>query len=91
MPTRREQQPFQPAPHIVWSTRCLDPDDPWQWRWYVRQVLVHGRAEDVARLPVSEIQRLLPELALPDEVRQLWESYLAYRRRNRRASQQAPA
>ena len=61
--------------HIVWSKRELDLSDPWQRRWYINQVLVHGRAEDVARLDWEEVRRLLPELNLPPEVRHLWEAY----------------
>ena len=59
--------------HIVWSKRELDLSDPWQRRWYINQVLVHGRAEDVAQLDWEEVRRLLPELDLPPEVRHLWE------------------
>ncbi|MBC7098245.1 hypothetical protein H5T52_03880 [Candidatus Bipolaricaulota bacterium] len=65
--------------HIVWSKRELDLSDPWLRRWYIRQVLVHGRAEDVARLDWDEIRRVLPELDLPGEVRRLWEGYFRAR------------
>lgn len=61
--------------YIVWSKRELDLSDPWQRRWYIQQVLAHGRAEDVARLDWEEVRRLLPKLRLPQEVRRLWESY----------------
>ncbi|MGC9530528.1 MAG: hypothetical protein ACP5G2_08000 [Candidatus Bipolaricaulaceae bacterium] len=61
--------------HIVWSARELDLSDPWQRRWYIRQVLLHGRAEDVAQLDWEEVRRLLPELDLPSGVRRLWEEY----------------
>jgi len=61
--------------HIVWSKRELDLSDPWQRRWYIQQVLTHGRAEDVAGLDWEEVHRLLPELDLPSEVRRLWEEY----------------
>lgn len=61
--------------HIVWSKKELDLSDPWQRRWFIQQVLIHGRAEDVAQLDWEEVRRLLPELDLPTEVRQLWEDY----------------
>lgn len=64
--------------HIVWSKRELDLADPWQRRWWVQQVLLHGRAEDVATLNWEEVRQLLPQLELPTEVRQLWEAYFAY-------------
>jgi hypothetical protein len=37
--------------------------------------LTHGRAEDIAELDWGEIKKLLPELDLPKEVRNLWENY----------------
>ena len=61
--------------HVVWSTREVNLEDPWQRRWYIQQVLIHGRAEDVAALDWEEVRRLLPELRLPSEVRRLWEAY----------------
>lgn len=64
---------MRPKPYIVWSKRELGLSDPWQRRWYIRQVLLHGRSEDVAELDGGEIHRLLPELDLPAEVRSLWE------------------
>ncbi len=63
--------------HILWSKDTLDLEDPWQRRWYIRQTLVHGRAEDIAALDWDEVQKLLPELDLPPEVRRLWESFFA--------------
>ena len=63
--------------HILWSKDSLDLKDPWQRRWYIRQVLVYGRAEDIASLNWDEIREHLPELDLPPEVRRLWESFFA--------------
>ena len=34
--------------YIVWSTDRLDLADPFQRKWYIRQVIEHGKAEDVA-------------------------------------------
>lgn len=33
----------------LWSKEQIDLTDDWQRRWYIRQVLLYGRAEDVAR------------------------------------------
>ena len=60
---------------IVWSKREIDLSDPWQRRWWINQVLTHGRAEDVAALDWDEIRRLLPDLNLPPLIRSLWEDY----------------
>jgi len=60
---------------IVWSKREIDLSDPWQRRWWISQVLTHGRAEDIAALDWDEIRRLLPDLNLPPLIRRLWEDY----------------
>jgi hypothetical protein len=65
--------------YIVWSKQEIDLSDEWQRRWYIRQVLMYGRAEDVARLDWDEIERLLPELDLPETLH-LWESYFHARK-----------
>jgi len=61
--------------YIVWSKNEIDLADPWQRKWYIQQVLTHGRAEDIAELDWEEIKQLLPEINLPKEVRRLWEDY----------------
>ncbi len=66
---------MQPKRYIVWSKNEIDLADPWQRKWYLQQVLTHGRAEDIAELDWEEIKQLLPELNLPKEVRRLWEDY----------------
>jgi hypothetical protein len=63
--------------YIVWSKERLDLSDPWQRRWFIKQVLLHGRAEDVAALDWEEVRQLLPQLDLPSEFRRLWEEYFA--------------
>lgn len=50
-------------------------DDPFQRKWYIEQVLQHGRAEDVSELNWNEIKKNLPQLNLPRPVKQLWEHY----------------
>jgi hypothetical protein len=67
---------FHPPRHIVWSTNQVDLSDPFQRRWYLRQVLTHGRAEDIRSLDLEEIRRELDELDLPPEVYSLWKSFL---------------
>lgn len=68
--------------YIVWSTDRLDLTDPWQRRWWVQQVLIHGRAEDIAALNWDEVRQFLPTLHLPPWVRRLWEEYFAYATQN---------
>ncbi len=62
--------------HIVWSTDALDFEDPFQRQWYVRQVLLYGRAEDIRKLDLDQVARLLPALDLPSDIQRLWRNYL---------------
>lgn len=70
---------IKPKRYIIWSTdEEIDLDEPRQRKWYIEQVLSHGRAEDIAELNWDEVRRLLPELNLSGRVRRLWEDYFAY-------------
>lgn len=72
---------MKPKRYIVWSTnKDIDLNDPWQRKWYIEQVLSHGRAEDVSELDWDEIKLLLPELNLPKNIKHLWENYFDARR-----------
>lgn len=70
---------FQPARHIVWSTDHLDLSDPFQRRWYLRQVLLHGNAQDIQALDFAEVAMVLDELDLPDDLYRLWKRTLEMR------------
>ena len=70
---------IQPPPHIVWSTDRVDLDDPFQRRWFLRQVLTHGRAEDIRKLDLSEVERELENLDLPPDIYSLWNSFFKTR------------
>ena len=65
--------------YIVWSTDQVDPTDPFQRRWLLRQVLTHGRADDIRALDFDEIERELDNLHLPPEIDSLWRTYLEQR------------
>jgi hypothetical protein len=66
---------MRPKKYIVWSTDEVDQNDPFQKMWFVKQVLTHGRAEDIAALDWDEVKALMPELDLPEEIAALWEDY----------------
>lgn len=68
---------MRPKRYIVWSKERVDLSNPLQKKWYVQQVLTHGRAEDVASLDWKELESLLPGMQLPPRVRRLWEDYFA--------------
>jgi len=62
--------------YIVWSTDHIDQSDPFQRRWLLRQILTHGRAEDIRALDWDEIKRELDFLDLPQEIDSLWRTLL---------------
>jgi hypothetical protein len=66
---------MRPKRYLVWSKNDIDLEDPFQHKWYIRQVLINGRAEDVASIDWDEIKTYLPELNLPANINRLWESY----------------
>jgi len=69
---------IKPKRYIVWSTdKEMDLSNPWQRKWYIKQVLTKGRTEDIAELDWEEIKALLPQLELPKDVKSLWEDYFA--------------
>jgi hypothetical protein len=70
---------FSPPKHIVWSTDRIDLADPFQRKWYIRQVIEHGKAEDIASLDLDEVARLLDELNLPPYLHSLWSRFLESR------------
>ncbi len=70
---------IRPPRHIAWSTDRVDLADDFQRKWYIRQVIEHGLAEDVARLDLDEVARLLPEFDLPDNLYTLWARFLESR------------
>jgi hypothetical protein len=65
--------------YIVWSTESLQLDDPFQRRWLLKQILTHGRAEDICKLNIGEIALELENLNLPEEIYSLWKRYAEYR------------
>jgi hypothetical protein len=62
--------------HIVWSTDQIDLSDPFQKRWYIQQVLTHGKAEDLRTLDLEEVRRVFDQITLPMDVRNLWQNFL---------------
>jgi len=71
---------LRPPAYIVWSTDQIDLSDPFQHRWYIQQVLMHGRTEDIRALKLDEVTAVLDDLILPEDVRCLWRSFLETRR-----------
>ena len=57
----------------------MDLTDPFQRRWYLRQVLSHGRMADIRGLDLAEVERELDALQLPSEIWQLWKNFLERR------------
>lgn len=70
---------MKPPRHIVWSTDTVDLSDPVQRRWYILQVLLHGREEDIRALDLAEVAALLDDLNLSDPVYRLWRAFLEWK------------
>ena len=66
---------MKPKRYIVWSTNEIDLTNPFQRKWYIEQVLQHGKAEDVAELNKDELKELLPTLNLPKDIMGFWQWY----------------
>ncbi|NOH01030.1 MAG: hypothetical protein HND47_03150 [Chloroflexi bacterium] len=67
-----------PPRHIVWSTDTVNLSDPFQKRWLLCQILMHGRAEDIRALRIEDIKAELDQLGLPEDIESLWRRYLEY-------------
>lgn len=67
---------IHPPRHLVWSTDTIDLRDPFQKRWFLRQILMYGRAQDIRALELAEIEKELDNLDLPEEIKRLWQRYL---------------
>lgn len=63
--------------HIVWYADLdkMDLNNPWLKRWWIQQVLIHGRIEDIRRLDFNEVKKNLPYLRLKKKIKSLWEDY----------------
>jgi hypothetical protein len=69
--------------HIVWSfdrAECLDLSEPENRQWWIKQVLMNGRMEEILSLDFEEVEKVLPELYLPRPIKKLWSDYFAKRR-----------
>jgi len=69
--------------HIVWSfdqVNNLDHSKPANREWWIKQVLMNGRMEDIRSLDLDEVERVLPKLYLPKPIKKLWSDYFAKRR-----------
>ncbi|MDY6863779.1 MAG: hypothetical protein SV062_12435 [Thermodesulfobacteriota bacterium] len=71
---------MKPKRYIVWSKNEIDLNDPFQKKWYIKQVLTNGKAVDIALLDLNEIKLLLPELDLPWDIKALWEDYFSVKK-----------
>ena len=65
--------------HIVWYADLmkLDFNHPFVKKWWMEQVLVHGTINEIKELDYKEIQKSLPQLNLPGEIKGMWEDYFA--------------
>jgi hypothetical protein len=79
--------------HIVWSTdkaETIDLNEPENRRWWIKQVLMNGRMEDILALDLDEVERILPDLYLPRPIKKLWSDYFAKRRYSNTLPEKSP-
>ncbi len=70
---------IKPPRYITWSTDSVDLDDPFQRKWYITQVLLNGRSQDIRNIDFDELTLILDELHLPKKLYNFWKTYLEYR------------
>lgn len=66
---------IHPARHSVWTTDAVDLSNPFQRRWYIRQVLMYGRSEDIRTMDLREVAEMLDDLNLPPDLHRLWKTF----------------
>jgi len=79
--------------HIVWSfdrAENLDLSERENRRWWIKQVLMNGRMDDIRSLDLDEVEKILPELYLPRPIKKLWSDYFAKRRTSNSFSETSP-
>jgi hypothetical protein len=79
--------------HIAWSfdkADRLDLSEPGNRKWWIKQVLMHGRMDDIRTLDLDEVERILPELYRPRPIKKLWSDYFAKRRTSHPVSEKSP-
>jgi hypothetical protein len=79
--------------HIVWSfdqANNLDLSKSGNREWWIKQVLMNGRMEDIRSLDLDEVERILPDLYLPKPIKKLWSDYFAKRRTSNPLSEKNP-
>ena len=66
--------------YIVWyaDLNKLDLSDPWVKKWWIQQVLTHGRLEDIKKLDFDEVRKILSSLHLDSKIKSLWEDYFRH-------------
>jgi hypothetical protein len=70
--------------YIVWYTDLnrLNLEDPWIRKWWIQQVLIHGRIEDIKQLDFNDVRRFLSTLNLDYKIKSLWEDYFRHQDAN---------
>ncbi|MCL5408832.1 MAG: hypothetical protein M1135_02260 [Candidatus Omnitrophica bacterium] len=67
--------------HIVWfaDINKINLNDEQNKKWWIRQVLLNGRLEDIKELHIADIKKFLPDFYLPQPVKKLWENYFEWK------------
>ena len=67
--------------HIVWfiDVDKIDKKNPADRIWWLKQVLLKGRMEDVMGLDLDEVEKTFQALYLPAAIKKLWEDYFEWK------------
>ena len=78
--------------YIVWSANPekLNLSDSWTKKWWLKQILTHGRKEDIKELNLKEVEVYMKKLDLPSDFASLWRDYFTWRKSNRNESETYP-
>jgi hypothetical protein len=63
----------------MWSAEKINLNDPFQRRWYLRQVLLYGKSQDIRNLDLNHVEQELDSLDLPEEIDSLWRRFIESR------------
>ncbi|MBI4209020.1 MAG: hypothetical protein HY538_04860 [Deltaproteobacteria bacterium] len=64
-------------PNLIWdySFSSQEMEAESFKRWYVARVLMRGGKEDIRAVGLETIRRLLPDISIPQRIREFWNWY----------------
>ena len=65
--------------HLIWDYSFTPEEEKTEsfQRWYISRVLQRGGIEDIQGIGLPAIERFLPQLSLPRDIRDFWDWVLS--------------